>query len=573
MNMQIDAQVARNYLLSGQFELAISQYQELISLTPLNAVLYLELSSALMGLGKLDEALVVVNQTENLDAAILHEAKLQRGNIFLAQGRYLDALAILSPLLSTHCGERARTALSTAYINIGKPSKASEVLDVIEREKLSIGAINNLAISLCEQMRVTEALEILAERIQKGIFDFSTISNILMLSNYYEAPEKYIVIAKHALKHTEKLTHIPPAKNKSPGHPWQIGFISGDMRQHPVGWFFVALLKELSAHYKTVVYYTNHQIDPLTQTIISTASEFRFIGQINDGELINQMKQDGNDVLIDLSGHTAGGRLQIFNQRIAPKQLSYLGYFSSTYMPEIDGVIFDKKHLDGVPNDFFTEKVYELECSRFNYTAPYAIEIAPLPALQNKVITFGSFCNTSKISQTCLNTWATTLKAIPKSKLQLRWKSLQDPQVRKSIRNTFIGLGIENTRVELYSDCDHESLFHFYNEVDIALDTFPFSGATTCCEALWMGVPVLTRTGSTPASNQAASILHQIDLDEYITTSAEEFTAQAIKLTSDLEALSQLRASIRKRFLTSSLGSPAIFAKHFVRLIEEITTT
>jgi len=568
--MQFDALSARENLRLKNFALAVGQYQELISEFPTNCILYLELSSALMGLNKFDEALVVVKQIEGMDSELAEEIKLQKANIYVAQGRLFEAIPILQGLIPGFCHDRARTTLSGAYIQMGLPSKAVSLFDGLDRKKLTTGDVNNLVIALCEQMQATEALGILVDRVIENNYDSSTISNLLMLSNYDVDLGKYILTAKTEIaKISEriKISKLPQAKNKTP----KIGFISGDMNQHPVGWFLIGFLRELSREHSFAIYYTNHKVDQLTHDLISIASEFFFVEDLTDMDLIKKIQSDGVDVLIDLSGHTAGSRISIFNHRIAPVQLSYLGYFASTHMPQMDGVIFDKWHLNNVSEDFFSEAIYKLPCSRFCYSPPpYAPLVTPLPAIKNGTITFCSFSNTSKMNRECIEMWAKTLIAIPNSRIQLRWKSLRDHELRNHIRGLFLSYGVPNSRVELYPECDHESLFHYYNEVDIALDTYPFSGATTSCEALWMGAPVITRTGKTPASNQTASILREINLGEFVTSSAGEFIEQAKRLSFDIEKLSHLRSTMRDRFSSSSMGNPKVFAMHFSRLINDI---
>lgn len=568
--MKIDAKSARENLRLKNFDLAVGQYQELISESPTDFIFYLELSSALMGLGKFDEALVVVKQIEGASLELDGEIKLQKANIFASQDRFSEALPILQQLLSSSCGDRARTTLSGIYIRMGLPSKAISLFDGLERAKLTTGDINNLAIALSERMRVTEALSVLSDRIVGNSYDSSTISNLLMISNYVLDSAQCISIARDAIikNYGERLDASP---SKLSQEALRLGFISGDMNQHPVGWFFVGLLRELSKKYSVNIYYANQKSDQLTRDLAATTPNFFFIDNLTDEDLRTKIRTDSIDILFDLSGHTAKNRISIFNQRVAPIQLSYLGYFASTYMPEMDGAIFDKNHMRGVPEKFFSEKVYELPCSRFCYSAPpYAPQIGPLPALVDDCITFGSFSSTSKISDLCIEMWAKTLIAIPHSRIKLRWKTLRDTDLCNHIRSLFLSHGVVNSRVELYPECDHESLFYFYNELDIALDTFPFSGATTSCEALWMGLPVITRAGSTPASNQAASILSEIGLDECISNSIDEFVARAKSLSSDKKKLSNLRSSMRVRILESSLGNPEVFTGHFSRLIEGI---
>lgn len=568
--MQIDIQAARDNLAAGKFDLAAEQYQYLIAQSPSHFELFLELSSALMGANKYDEALVVVKQLEGLNLAIDHEIQLQIGNIYLAQNRLAESVNRLQPLLGSACDERARTALSSAYLNIGKPSKASHVLEALDTGTLSIGATNNLAISLCEQMQVERGLTLLVDCIKANQYDWSTISNLLMLSNYTEAPNESISVAKAAIQNRvggKSGVSIPSKSKKS----LRIGFISGDIYQHPVGWFLIGPVRELTKKSEVVIYCTSNKRDQLTDEFSACGTELKLVDGMNEDALSELIRRDNIDMLIDLSGHTAQNKASLFTRRIAPVQLSYLGYFASTHLPEMDGAIFDAEHLRNVPPAYFSEAIYQLGCSRFCYTPPnYAPAVGSLPLDRNGIITFCSFSNTSKMSKACISLWANTLQAVPNSRIQIRWKTIVDSSLRDSIRKQFNAHGIEDHRVELYADCDHESLFHFYNEVDIALDTYPFSGATTTCESLWMGVPVITMTGNAPASNQSASILNQIGLHECIAHNADEFVTRAKELAGNRVHLDGLRNSMRSKITSTPLGNPELFSAHFYPLLETI---
>lgn len=262
-------------------------------------------------------------------------------------------------------------------------------------------------------------------------------------------------------------------------------------------------------------------------------------------------------------GHTAGSRLTAFALRPAPVQASWLGYFATTGLSDIDALLLDDWHAPSEVAAQCIEPVWRLPRGKFCYQpAPWApATVAPPPCLSQGHITFGCFNNTSKLNPAVLALWARLLHAIPHARLLLKWRTLIDAGLRQRVVNTFAEHGIDPARVSCRGASFHADLLHEYADIDIALDPFPFTGGLTSCEALWMGVPVLTWPGATPVSRQTWALLAAIGLPELAARDEHDYLRIAQQLASQPEHLNTLRHSLRARMQASPLMDPAGFAR------------
>jgi len=252
----------------------------------------------------------------------------------------------------------------------------------------------------------------------------------------------------------------------------------------------------------TFVYSAGTVKDWVTESV-GLACTLREVSAMDDAALAELIRKDHIDVLIDLSGHTAGSRLTVFARRPAPVLVSWLGYFATTGLPYIDAVLLDEWHAPAGMEKYFVEPIIRLPLGRFCYQpVPFAPDIAPLPCLKNGYITFGSFNNTAKLNAGVFDLWARVLASVPDSRLVLKWRTFNDDEFKRSTRDAFVQRGISPDRVELRGPSFHVGLLKEYGDIDISLDPFPFTGGLTSCEALWMGVPVVTWPRSRVVSRQ-----------------------------------------------------------------------
>lgn len=343
--------------------------------------------------------------------------------------------------------------------------------------------------------------------------------------------------------------------NREPGRRINIGYVSGDMRLHPVGYH---LRPVLASHDKTSVkvflYNSFPLCDEMTETFAGYADCYRDISRVSDEKAETLIRRDCIDILIDLSGHTAFSRLFLFARRPAPIQVSWLGYFNTTGMTAIDYLISDEVTIPREEDQYFVEKVIRLPDGRFCYEPqPYSPNVATLPAARNTHITFGSFNAVQKISDEVIALWSRVLLATPDSRMILKSKSFEDDEVKDDFIHKFSLYGIPSERLDLRGKTPHAEMLAEYGDVDISLDTFPYNGGATTCEALWMGVPVVTLAGGTPISRQSKSFLHTIGYPEWVAETSDEFVKIATDLAADFSRLSLIRLGLRQKMAESPL--------------------
>jgi predicted O-linked N-acetylglucosamine transferase (SPINDLY family) len=272
---------------------------------------------------------------------------------------------------------------------------------------------------------------------------------------------------------------------------------------------------------------------------------------------------DGIDMLVDLSGHTPGNRLAMFARKPAPVQLSWLGFWGTTGLSAIDYILSDATTIPEGEEDLYSESVFRLPVSRFCYRAPhFAPEPAPPPCLAGGAVTFGSFNNIRKLGSDVIQLWARVLHETPGARLLLKTSSLADAAVRGAVLAAFVDLGVTAERLILRGSTPHPDMLAEYADVDIALDPFPFSGGMTSCEALWMGVPVVTLPGRRAVSRQTLGFLRVIGLPELAAASADDYVRIASSLAPDLPRLAAIRRTLRQRMADSPLCDGAAFTRN-----------
>jgi predicted O-linked N-acetylglucosamine transferase (SPINDLY family) len=347
----------------------------------------------------------------------------------------------------------------------------------------------------------------------------------------------------------------------------RIAFVSGDLRNHPVGYFLENVLAHWKGEEMAVTAYSNHPAcDDLTARLQATVTTWRDISGLNDDEAAGLIEADQIDVLIDLSGHTAYNRLPMFARRVAPVQVSWLGYWASTGVPAIDHVIADPISVPAPHRLQFTENVWYLPSTRLCFSAPTTAEtaaVSELPASRNGYVTFGSFQRVTKINDGVVRLWAEVLAAVPQSLLRLQSAQLGDASARSRLLARFAANGVDASRLQLFGPDTRSAYLAAHAEVDILLDTHPHSGATTTCEALWMGVPTVTLAGKTLLSRQSASLLTCAGLADWVAADEAGYVECAVRQARDQAGLSLLRAVLRDQVTRSPLFDAAQFTADF----------
>jgi predicted O-linked N-acetylglucosamine transferase (SPINDLY family) len=292
---------------------------------------------------------------------------------------------------------------------------------------------------------------------------------------------------------------------------------------------------------------------------------------VDDATAAQQIRDDGIHILIDLGGHTRFNRLATFARKPAPVQVSWLGYFATTGVPGMDYLLTDAISVPPQDLAHFTEDIVYLPETRLCFTQPAEdVNVAPLPASINGHITFGCFQNLRKINDKVLDLWARVLHAVPSSVLLIKNKQLEDPITRQNFVKQMAAAGIVRDRVIMEGQSSYRDYLEAYADVDLMLDTFPFPGGTTTCEALWMGVPTLTLTGDRMISLQGASMLSCVGLTDWIAADSDDYVAKATAKAADTAALAQLRAGLRARMAGSALVDAVRFSRHFESALEHM---
>jgi protein O-GlcNAc transferase len=348
----------------------------------------------------------------------------------------------------------------------------------------------------------------------------------------------------------------------------RVGFISGDFRTHSVAHFFEPILSSRDRSTFTYVLYSNsHLVDDVTARLRGYADDWRDIWRLTDDAVIEQIRADHIDILVDLSGHTVYNRLAVFARRAAPVQISYLGYPDSTGLTTMDYRITDAATDPPVTADaWHCEQLLRLPGSQWCFR-PFGTPEAPgtLPARASGFVTFGSFNNLTKASDTLLHCWVQILVKLPASRLRLT--RVRSPQRAAEIVALFEKSGVSADRIECVPYENDPPYGSQFTGVDIALDNYPYNGVTTTCESLCVGVPVISLHGRNGVSRSGLSLLGSLGLGELVASTPEQYVGIALALASDLSRLEQLRASLHTRFEQSPLRDEKRFAAEFEKLL------
>ncbi len=355
---------------------------------------------------------------------------------------------------------------------------------------------------------------------------------------------------------TPRLTPQPAPAPRPPGRPLRVGYVSADLCRHPVGWLGAqALLAHDPDQVVPIVYATGASNDDLARRFRAGVPLWRdCLGQADEA-IAAQMQADGIDMVVDLAGHTAGGRPRLLAMAPAPHLVSWLGHVGTTGIPTVGDIVMDEWHAPPGSEGLFTERVRRLPGGRFAYAPPPE---APLPQRQpGGPVTFGCFQALAKLNEEVALLWAAVLAAVPGSRLLIRRRGLAEPWLQGRVRQLFAGAGIDPARIDLAPETDHAGLLADYGRVDVALDPFPFCGGASTAEALWMGVPVVTLPGRAPASRQSLAMLSAIGETATIAAGPQDYVAAVARAL----ALPDTRAQRRDRLAASPLGDTVRLAR------------
>ncbi len=350
--------------------------------------------------------------------------------------------------------------------------------------------------------------------------------------------------------------------------PLRIGFVSTDFGLHPVSFLLLSAVEHLDKSRCSVVCYSDRFLeDEYTARFRAVAEIWRTTGSLTDEELAEQVRRDEIDVLFDLMGHT-GNRLLVFARKPAPVQITWLGYVGTTGLAAIDFLLVDRFHVPLGEESAYAESVLRLPNGYACYAPPFDLpEVQPLPALTAGYVTFGSFNNPAKFSPGIFNAWAEILRRVPTARLLLKYGGLDQVPLQDSIRADFARRSIDPARIMLEGWSPIRELFPSYHRVDIALDTQPYSGGVTTCEALSMGVPVIAYPGKTFAGRHSTSHLTNAGFSQFVAADSRAYIDLAIEWANRPQELAALRLQMRDQVRRSPLCDAPRFASDFLDVI------
>lgn len=420
---------------------------------------------------------------------------------------------------------------------------------------------------LCAQGRIEEAIASHQRAVELAPNDAWTHSNLLLAMQYLPEAQPANMLAAHrrwAALHDKG--PVPSAwKNvRDPERRLKVGYISADFRMHSVPFFFEPLLAHYDGNmFESTCYAAVMHPDTVTARLQNLADHWKSIMGLTGIQVAEMIRADGIDILVDLAGHTGNNALKVFSYRPAPVQITYLGYPDTTGLSTIDYRLTDA-HCDPLGNEtFHTESLWRLpDCFLSYQPLADAPDVTPLPTLDQGHVTFGSFNHLPKMNERVISLWAELLNAVPQSRLLIKNKSLTDAATVERYYGLFTARGIGQDRVELtgFTTTQMEHL-DFYRRIDIALDTFPYNGTTTTCEALWMGVPVVTLAGLRHSGRVGVSLLNAVGLPDWIAGTPEQYVIITAQMAADIPRLAGLRAGLRQRMAASPLCDGNIFAR------------
>jgi predicted O-linked N-acetylglucosamine transferase (SPINDLY family) len=553
-----------------RFEEAVESFNKALALEPDDAAAHYNLGVVLERQGLIEKAIERFQKAALLNPGFA-EAYNNLGNAFKKLGQGDKALE------SYRRAVAAKPDYVDAYVNMGSAyqvlGKSRQTIlccqKALEINPEFAEAYNNLGGAFCDQGDFNASRACYRKALELKPDYTEAHSNLLFSLNYDPDLTNQMMLEaarnwwqQHGFPLSDRFEH-----HTRTGTPRQlkIGYVSPDFRQHSVSHFFLPLIAAHDERQVEVFCYSDERHpDEITERIRKSAHHWRFIADMTDDAVARQIFEDRIDILVDLAGHTANNRLAVFARRPAPIQVTWLGYPNTTGLPVIDYRITDNvADPAGETDPYYSETLIRLPRGFLCY-APYGDTPVPasLPAFDSGTITYGSFNNLAKLNPRVIAVWSKILNGVPNSRLLLKGKQLSEELAQQKLYELFSQNGIGADRLMMMpttkTTTEHLNL---YSAVDIGLDPFPYNGTTTTCEALWMGVPVISLSGDRHAGRTGASILTQIGCDDLIAYTEKEYIKKAIELGGNLQKLTNLRAGLRLKMQNSPLCDPEGFGR------------
>lgn len=522
----------------GQFSDALDVLMAALKLNKSDPYTFVNIGNSLRFLGRDSNAIDMYNQALALDPG-MKEGSVNICNVYNKNNLFDASFTISSELIEREPKYvKAHSVMADALIGLGRIDDAKAAAEsVIAIEPASITA-QALLVSLAARADDYDAADYL--RKARRFSDLHDIYRTDVLANPADDAAKL-----------------------------RVGFIGGDFRRHPVGYFLKQLFTEYDRErFAFFIYHNAVEYDDLSEFFVENSAAFRNVNNKLDRKVAQEIADDRLHILIDLAGYTKYTRLSALVHKPAPVQMTWLGYYASTGVSEVDYILADPYVVPDDCEAEFSEAVLRFPDSYLCFSEPDCdVPVRPAPVSENGTVTFGSFNNLNKVTDNVLALWARVLNATPGSRLMLKTMLLNRQDQRERIIERFAAEGIDLDRLILEGPSPREALLDAYNKVDIALDPFPYGGGTTSAEALWMGVPVLTKRGDRFLARMGGSIVSNVGLGDWVAEDDDDYVAKAAAFATDAAKLIDLKHGLRQRVLASPLFDGRNFARKFETLM------
>jgi len=519
----------------GRLEDALASYQKTVALQPQHVDAWGRLGVAQQRLGRLDEAEASYRRALALQP---RSAQLlsNLGTALQARGALQEAVAVLRQALEYEPGFiMAQCNLGGALLAQGQPEEAVACQrQVLARQPEEAHFYSNLLFGM----------QYLYKASPQALFNEHR-----RFARQFEAPFK---------------TQWPPHHNeRSPGRRLKVGYVSADFRDHALAFFLQPVLQHHdTSRVEIYCYYNNTVHDAVTARLQAYADHWCSCHELPDAGLAGRIRADGIDILVDLAGHTALNRLPVFARKPAPVQVTWLGYPGTTGLDAMDYRLSDT-FLDppGEADACHSETVVRLPAWAVFNPAPDSPPVNALPALNTGYLTLACLNNLAKVNTTVIRLWARILAVLPTARLLIG--NAGGAEIPARLRAQFAEYRVQGARLQFLPKMPLPEFLHLHQQIDLALDPFPFTGGASTCHALWMGVPVITLSGKTTVSRQGEAILQSVGLPECVAHTEEEYLARVLALAADLPRLQAIRLGLRERMASS------VTARQLTRALEQ----
>jgi len=557
----------------GQPEAAEPSFRQALALSPNAAPLHLDLADALAALARWPEAEERYRRALSLDGKMvlahigLGNALRQQGELKHAESSYRRALK-LDPTAG-----RAHAGLGFTFFELGRSQEAEQCyVRAIALDPSYPTAHGSLAQLLARTGRLAEAEHAYRRALELNP-DFreahSSLIFALDLMPTTDTRAQQEERARWYEQHARK--HAPPARlhpnNPDPERKLRVGYVSADFKLHSAYYVFSPMIyRHDRAAFEVFCYSGVKHEDDTTTRLRQAVDGWRSTLGVSDDALAEQIRRDGIDILVDLSGHSEGHRLLVFARKPAPVQVTAWGHATGTGLKTIDYFFADPLLVPPIERQFYAEKIFDLPSALCYEAPPYAPEVSALPAAKGNPFTFGCVNRLEKITDNAIALWGRILSSTHDSRLLVKDRMLGDLRLRQQFLRRLRDIGgIAPERASLFGPTSHAEQLAIFGRIDVGLDPFPQNGGVSTAEALYMGVPVVALRGTTVPSRITASVLNLMQMKDWVAETGDDYVRIAVEKSEDLDALADLRRQLRTRFTQSPYGD----VENYVRAVEK----